>query len=85
MAQSENFSETGMLVRTGETYPKGSRLSFEFQLAGDYLPIRGEGVVVRETTMGREQVRGIGIRFVSFEKDGLARLQRFLRARASGG
>ena len=81
MAQSENLSETGMLVRTGETYPVGSRMSFEFQLAGDYLPIRGEGVVVRETTMGREQVRGIGIRFVSFEKDGLTRLQRFLRSR----
>lgn len=79
MAQSENFSETGMLVRTGEVYPMGSRLSFEFHLGGDRLPIRGEGEVVRQTTAGREQVRGIGIRFVSFERDGLMRLQRFLR------
>ncbi len=80
MAQSENFSETGMLVRTGEPYPMGSRLSFEFHLGGDRLPIRGEGEVVRQTTPGRESLRGIGIRFVSFERDGLLRLQRYLRS-----
>lgn len=79
LAQSENLSETGMLVRTGEIYPLGSRLSFEFHLGGDHLPIRGEGEVTRHTTPGREMVRGIGIRFVSFERDGLVRLQRYLR------
>jgi DNA-binding NarL/FixJ family response regulator len=79
MAQTENLSETGMLVRTGEVYPLGSRLSFEFHLGGDRLPIRGEGEVVRHTTPGREPVRGIGIRFVTFERDGLLRLQRNLR------
>ena len=79
MAQTENLSETGMLVRTGEVYPLGSRMSFEFHLGGDRLPIRGEGEVVRQTTGGREAVRGIGIRFVSLERDGLQRLQRFLR------
>ena len=81
MAQTENLSATGMLVRTGEVYPLGSRMSFEFHLGGQNLPIRGEGEVVRQTTAGRESVRGIGIRFVSFERDGLARLQRFLRER----
>lgn len=79
MAQSENLSETGMLVHTGEVYPLGSRLNFEFHLGGDRLPIRGEGEVARHTTPGREQVRGMGIRFVSFERDGLIRLQRYLR------
>jgi CheY-like chemotaxis protein len=80
MAQSENLSETGMLVRTGEVYPLGSRLSFEFHLGGGQLPIRGEGRVVRHTLPGREGgVRGVGVRFVSFERDGLLRLQRALR------
>jgi CheY-like chemotaxis protein len=79
LAQSENLSETGMLVRTGEVYPIGSRLNFEFHLGGNHLPIRGAGEVVRHTTPDREQVRGMGIRFVSFERDGLPRLQRYLR------
>jgi CheY-like chemotaxis protein len=79
MAQTENLSATGMLVRTGEVYPLGSRLSFEFHLGGQSLPIRGEAEVVRQTTAGRESVRGIGVRFVSLERDGLMRLQRFLR------
>ena len=79
MSQMENLSETGMLVRTGEVYPLGSRLSFEFPLGGQSQPIRGEGEVVRATTAGREAVRGIGIRFISLERDGLQRLQRFLR------
>lgn len=81
MAQSENFSETGMLVRTREPYPLGSRLSFEFHLGGGHLPIRGEGEVVRATTAGREAVHGVGVRFISLERDGLMRLQRFLRER----
>jgi CheY-like chemotaxis protein len=79
LAQSENLSETGMLVRTSEVYPMGSRMTFEFHLGGDRLPIRGEGEVARHTTPGREQIRGVGIRFVSFERDGLIRLQRYLR------
>jgi CheY-like chemotaxis protein len=80
MAQSENFSATGMLVRTGEVYPLGSRLSFEFHVGRDPQPVRGEGEVVRHTLPGRESgVRGVGVRFVSFERDGLVRLQRALR------
>jgi hypothetical protein len=79
MSQSENLSETGMLVHSSANYPLGARVSFEFHLGGDMVPIRGDGEVVRHTTGGREAVRGIGIRFVSFERDGLARLQRFLR------
>ena len=83
MSQTENLSETGMLVRTGEVYPLGSRLSFEFHLGGQGQPIRGEGEVVRQTTAGRESVRGVGIRFISLERDGQARLQRFLRELAT--
>jgi hypothetical protein len=68
-----------MLVRTGEVYPIGSRMSFEFHLGGQSQPIRGEGEVVRQTIAGRESVRGIGIRFISLERDGMLRLQRYLR------
>jgi CheY-like chemotaxis protein len=83
MAQMENLSETGMLVRTGEVYPLGSRMSFEFNLGSELLAVRGEGEVVRQTTSGRENIRGIGVRFLSFERDGMSRLQRFLRQLAA--
>jgi CheY-like chemotaxis protein len=79
MAQTENLSETGMLVRTGEIYPLGSKMTFEFHLGANQQPIRGEGEVVRHTIPGRENVRGMGIRFITLERDGLVRLQRYLR------
>jgi CheY-like chemotaxis protein len=79
--QSENLSQTGMLVRGGDPYPLGTRVAFEFDLGLDRSPVRGEAEVVRHTTPGREDVRGgMGLRFFYFEKDGLVRLQRFLES-----
>jgi hypothetical protein len=84
LSQSENLSETGMLVHTAAGYPVGCRLGFEFHLPADPLPVRGEGEVVRRAHRGSEPLAGVGIRFLSFERDGLARLQRFLRREQEG-
>ncbi|HVS01579.1 MAG TPA: PilZ domain-containing protein [Thermoanaerobaculia bacterium] len=82
LCQSANVSTTGMLL-TGDVVPVGSRVGFEFTLGRDLTAVRGEGEVVRHTTPGREQTRGMGVRFLGFERDGLQRLQRFLDGLAS--
>ncbi len=75
MCQTENVSATGMLVRSNVGYPPGTRLGFEFLLLGDSRAVKGEAEVVRHTTIGREAVRGVGCRFISFEEDGEKRFR----------
>jgi Tfp pilus assembly protein PilZ len=78
LCQSENVSETGMLIRSSQLFPIGERVELEFFLGEEPQPVRGAGEVVRHTTSGREDVYGMGVRFVDFESNGLARLRRFL-------
>jgi DNA-binding response OmpR family regulator len=78
LCQSENVSETGMLVRSSEVLPLGTQLELEFFLGEEPLPVRGTAEVVRHTTPGREEVRGMGLRFLSLHGNGAARLRRFL-------
>ena len=78
MCQTENISNTGMLVRTQVGYPIGTRLSFEFPLPSDGRTVKGEAEVVRHTLLGREQIRGVGVRFLSFEGDGKRRFREYL-------
>ncbi|MEM9293881.1 MAG: PilZ domain-containing protein [Acidobacteriota bacterium] len=78
MCQTENISVSGMLLRTDEDYPKGTRFRFEFVLPSDERSVRGEAQVVRHTTVGRERVRGIGVRFLDFEGDGQDRFEEFI-------
>ncbi len=81
MGQTENLSRSGMLVRAGEPYDIGTSVLFEFFLDDDPKPVAGEGRIVRHTTPGRENVRGMGIRFTRFEKEGSRRVERFLENR----
>lgn len=78
VCQTENVSSTGMLIRTQVGYPKGTRLKFEFNLPLDPRPVKGEGEVVRHTAMNRESIRGVGVRFVTFEGDGQRRFAAYL-------
>jgi len=80
MCQTENVSSTGMLVRTQVGYPIGTRLSFEFPLPSDGRPVKGEAEVVRHTLLGREKVRGVGARFLSFSGDGQKRFRDYLES-----
>lgn len=78
LCQTENFSGTGMLIKTERRYDVGTRLGFEFSL-GDDRPIHGVAEVVRHTLIGRDQVGGIGVRFLSFAGDSQRRFEAFLQ------
>lgn len=81
LCQTENISETGMLIKTNRRFPLKSRVHFEFILPGDREPLSGEAQVVRHTTPGRERIIGVGLCFLSFKGDGWERLKAFLRKR----
>ena len=78
VAQSEDISISGMLVTTPRLAPVGSKAGFTITLPGDPEPIRGEAKVARHTEAGTDRVKGMGLKFVSFEKNGEQRLRRYL-------
>jgi len=79
--QSENISTTGALVRTVQLLTAGTRVGCDFKLPGDGRPLRSRAEVVRQTHSRRENLSGIGIRFLGFEGDGERRLQSFVASR----
>jgi hypothetical protein len=81
--QTDNISETGMLLRTETLYPPGTKVTFEASLPGDRSPIQGGAEIVRHAVAELEGVQGVGMRFLSFRGDGLARLQDFIAAKRS--
>jgi DNA-binding NarL/FixJ family response regulator len=79
LCQTENFSLSGMLIKTDRRYEVGTRIDFEFSLPNDPRPIGGVAEVVRHTMIGRDAVGGIGMRFLSFAGDSQRRFEAFLR------
>lgn len=79
LCQTENFSGTGMLIKTERRYDVGTRLGFEFSLGDDQRSITGVAEVVRHTLLGRDEVGGIGVRFLSFAGDSQRRFEAFLQ------
>jgi len=84
VAQTEDISVSGMLVTTPRLAPVGSRASFNITLPGEQEPIRGMAEVARHTAPGIDRVRGMGLKFVSFQNQGEARLGRYLEQRQNG-
>jgi hypothetical protein len=78
MAQLDNLSTSGMLIRGPDHVEVGAPLPFEMPLSGDPTPIKGLAEVVRSTTREREGVTGFAARFVEIDDDGAARLERFV-------
>ncbi len=70
MCQTDNISESGMLVRCQESIAVGSevRLAISLPSSADSVHVKAE--VVRQTDPDRESVRGLGLRFVEFEGQG---------------
>lgn len=81
MAQLDNLSTSGMLIRGHGEVEVGAPMPFEMPLSGDPTPIRGLAEVVRPTTREREGLVGFAARFVRIDGDGADRLERFLRQR----
>ena len=81
--QSENISETGMLIRTNEEFPLGASIQVEFVPPGQEEPVKCSAEVVRYTSPDKERIRGMGIRFVAFEDEGDEILGQALRKQVS--
>jgi len=81
VAQLDNLSTSGMLIRAPDHVEVGAPLPFEIPLSGDPTPVRGLAEVVRSTTRSREGVTGFAARFVQIEEDGALRLERFVQRR----
>ena len=78
MAQIDNISTSGMLLRGVTQFPIGTTFGFEMVVPDEAKPIRGTAEIMRATDPRREQVHGVGVRFVSFEGSDRLRLEMFI-------
>jgi len=76
-----NISSTGMLVEGLTELEVGTTCGFEIGLLAPGGAVRGDAEVVRHTSVRRELVRGVALRFVSFEPR--ERLKAVLRVEGS--
>ncbi|MEN8164611.1 MAG: PilZ domain-containing protein [Acidobacteriota bacterium] len=76
--QTENLSESGMLLRGFQHYPLGTRFSFQLQVPGTDRCLKGIAEVTRTTDAARENVEGFGARFVEVEPSEWLEFERIL-------
>jgi hypothetical protein len=76
--QTENVSETGMLLRGFGHYPPGTTIDFEINIPGQSDPIRGQATIARTTNVSAEMMEGVGARFSDFRDGDRARLTEYL-------
>lgn len=78
MAQIDNISSSGMLLRGVTQFPVGTNFEFEMVVPDEAKPIRGSAEITRNTDPLREPVHGVGVRFVSFDGSDRVRLEMFI-------
>ena len=78
LSQTENVSVSGMLVRSNRSYPVEADLRFELFIPDQTGVISGGGQVVRHTLDPRGHPNGLGVKFLSWEGIGQARLAEYL-------
>lgn len=76
--QTENISESGMLLRGFGHYPPGTTIDFEINIPGQSDPIRGTATIARTTNVALERMEGVGARFQSFMGQDGYRLTEYL-------
>jgi hypothetical protein len=76
--QTENISESGMLLRGFGHYPPGTTIDFEINIPGQPDPIRGRATIARTTNLSSERMEGVGARFDDFREGDRVRLTDFL-------
>jgi DNA-binding NarL/FixJ family response regulator len=76
--QTENISESGMLLRGFGHYPPGTTIDFEINIPGQSDPIRGTATIARTTNVALERMEGVGARFQSFTGQDGGRLTEYL-------
>jgi hypothetical protein len=96
MYQTENLSQTGMLLRTRQPLPVGTDVAVQFLFPGDpmlsraslpggYEFVEGEARVVRHTHPAKERVEGMALQFKALESSGTKRLGDFLLTQQLSG
>lgn len=96
MYQTQNLSRSGMLLRTRQPLPVGTRVSIQFLFPGDpiltaaklpggYGFVEGRARVVRHTHPVREKVKGMALQFQTLEDRGRKLLAEFLRLKQGNG
>jgi hypothetical protein len=81
MAQIENLSTSGMLLRGVTQFPLGTSFEFEIIAPDEGDPIRGTAEITRATDPDHESIEGVGVRFVSFQGADKLRLEDLLGSR----
>ena len=81
MAQIENLSASGMLLRGVTQFPVGTTFDFEILAQGESRPICGTAEITRTTNPRHEIVKGVGVRFVSFAGSDRLRLEAYVEQR----
>jgi hypothetical protein len=81
MAQIENLSTSGMLLRGVTQFPVGTTFDFEILAPGESRPICGTAEITRATDPRQETVKGVGVRFVSFVGSDRLRLETYVDQR----
>jgi len=76
--QTENVSESGMLLRGFGHYPPGTVIDFEISIPGQSDPIRGRATIARTTNVNLERMEGVGARFDDFLGTDRGRLTDYL-------
>lgn len=83
MCQTDNISESGMLVRCQDPIAVGSEVRLALSLPRSADPVHVKAEIVRQTNPGVESVQGLGLRFVEFEGQGRKALTEYLKHQAT--
>jgi len=81
MCQTDNISESGMLVRLQDSIPVDSEVRVAISLPSSADPVCVKAQIVRHTDPDRESVQGLGLRFIEFEGQGRTTLTEYLSLR----
>lgn len=80
LGQTENVSESGMLIRGFHHYPAGTEFRFRMRIPGGKLAIEGRAEITRQTDLSRERVKGFGARFTDLDSKSRDILEEALNA-----
>ncbi len=83
MCQTDNISESGMLVRCQDSIAVGSEVRLAISLPRSADPVHAKAEIVRQTNPGVESIQGLGLRFIEFEGHGRKALTEYLKHQAT--
>lgn len=74
-----NVSRSGILVQGEHLFTPGTPFAFAFRLPSEPRPVEGLAEVVRRVNRNREQLSGLGARFLAINDDGQFRLVQYVK------